>query len=79
MIYFYLKVLTILDFKISEDSDFQIHLRRPPNSYLVNNYFRAGLKVWYANMDIQQVLNEHKTISYMCAYLSNTEDNCSIQ
>ena len=28
-------------------------------------------------MDIQPVLNEHKAISYMCAYLSKSEETCS--
>ena len=65
--------------QLSEDSDLQIHLRRPPNSCFIKNYFRADLKAWYANMDIQPVLNEHKAISYMCLYLRKTEDNCLIQ
>ena len=63
--------------EISDDTDFQIHLRRPPNSCFVNNYFQLGLKAWDANMDIQPVINEYKAISYMCAYLSKTEDSCS--
>ena len=28
-------------------------------------------------MDIQSALNEHKAISYMCAYLSKSEETCS--
>ena len=28
-------------------------------------------------MHIQPVLNEHKAISYMCAYLSKSEETCS--
>ena len=38
--------------EISDDTDFQIHLRRPTNSCFVNNYFQLGLKAWEANMDI---------------------------
>ena len=64
-------------FEISEDTYFQIHLRRAPNSCFVNNYFQLGLKSWDANMDIQPVINEYKVISYMCVYLSKTEDSCS--
>ena len=30
--------------EISDDNDFQIHLRRTPNSCFVNNYFRVGLE-----------------------------------
>ena len=40
----------------SSDNDFQIHLKRPPNSCFVNNYFDEGLSAWKANIDIQPVL-----------------------
>ena len=60
--------------QISEDEDFQIHLKRPPNSCFVNNYFQVGLQAWRANMDIQPVFNEHKAVAYMCAYLSKSEE-----
>lgn len=43
--------------EISEDTDFQIHLRRPPSFYFINNYFQLGLKAWDANIDIQHVVN----------------------
>ena len=39
--------------EISDDNDFQIHLRRTPTSCFVNNYFKVGLEAWEANMDIQ--------------------------
>ena len=58
-------------------SDFQLHLKRPTNSCFVNNNFSEGLQAWKANMDIQPVLNEYKAITYMCKYLSKTEDECS--
>ena len=63
--------------RISDDNDFQIHLRRPTDSCFVNNYFKEGLLAWEANIDIQPVLNHYKAITYMCAYLSKTEDECS--
>ena len=63
--------------EISDDNEFQIHLRRTPNSCFVNNYFRVGLEAWKANMDIQPVFNEKKAVPYMCAYLSKSEDTCS--
>ena len=63
--------------RISGDNDFQIHLRRPTDSCFVNNYFKEGLLAWEANIDIQPVLNHYKAITYMCAYLSKTEDECS--
>ena len=62
---------------MSQDSDFAIHLRRPPNSCFVNNYFEEGLRAWQANMDIQPVFNTYKAITYMCKYISKSEDECS--
>ena len=62
---------------ISDDNDFQLHLRRPTNSCFVNNYFDIGLLAWEANMDIQPVFNHYKAITYMCSYLSKQEDECS--
>ena len=61
---------------ISKDSDFEIHLR-PPNSCFVNNYFTESLRAWEANMDIQPVFNQYKAVTYMCKYLSKSEDECS--
>ena len=63
--------------EISDDYDFQIHFRRSPKSCFINNYFKTGLETLNANMDIQLVLNEHKAISYICAYLSKSEETCS--
>ena len=52
-------------------------MRRTPNSCFVNNYFRVGLEAWEANMDIQPAFNEKRAVTYMCAYLSKSEDTCS--
>lgn len=57
----------------SEDTDFQIHLKRPPSFCFINNYFQLGLKAWDANIDMQHVVSENKTISS----LSKTEDSYS--
>ena len=62
---------------ISEDSDYQLYLKRPPNSRFVSNYFTDGLLAWEANIDIQPVFNHYKAVAYMCAYLSKSEDECS--
>ena len=62
---------------ISPDNDFQIHLRCPPNSCFINNYFEEGLIVWEANIDIQPVINHYKAVTYMCAYFSKSEDETS--
>ena len=62
---------------ISTDTDFQIHLKRFPNSCFINNYFVDGLRAWEANLDIQPVFNHYKAVSYMCAYFSKSEDESS--
>ena len=62
---------------ISSDDTFQIHFKRSPQSCFVNNYFEAGLTAWEANLDIQPVLDYYKAVSYMCAYLSKSEDESS--
>ena len=51
---------------ISDDNDFQIHFKRPPNSCFVNNYFDEGLLAWKANLNLQPVFNHYKTVTYMC-------------
>ena len=61
----------------SDDSDFQIHMKRPPNSCFVNNYFDEDLMAWKANIDIQPVFNHYKAVTYMCAYFSKSEDETS--
>ena len=44
----------------------------------MNNYFCDGLMAWEANMDIQPVFNHYKTVAYMCAYFSKSENECSV-
>ena len=53
---------------ISPASDFEIHLRRTPNSCFINNYNLIMLKVWRTNMDLQPVFNCNKAVSYMSAF-----------
>ena len=62
---------------ISRDNDHEIHLKRPPNSCFVNNYFAEGLRAWEANMDVQPVFNQNKAVTYICKYVSKSEDECS--
>ncbi|XP_057316777.1 uncharacterized protein LOC130657796 [Hydractinia symbiolongicarpus] len=62
---------------ISNDNDFQLYLKRPPNSCFINNYFDEGLLAWEANIDIQPVFNHYKAVTYMCAYFSKCEDETS--
>ena len=54
-----------------------LDLKRQANSCFFNNYFDVGLKALQANMDMQPVFNEYKAVTYMCQYLSKTEDQCS--
>ena len=63
---------------ISDDQDFQILYRGLPNSCFVNNYFCDGTMAWEANMDIQPVFNQYKTVTYMSVYLSKSEDEYSL-
>ena len=63
---------------ISDDSDFQIHYKRAQNSCFGNNYFCDGLMAWKSNMEILPVFNHYKALSYMCAYLSKSESECSV-
>ncbi|XP_066915086.1 uncharacterized protein [Clytia hemisphaerica] len=62
---------------VSDDDDFHIYLKRDTNACFVNNYFTEGLKAWQANLDIQPVFNYYKAATYMCAYLSKSEDEVS--
>ena len=65
---------------ILEDNDFHLFLKRPPNSFFVNNYFPDGFLAWEANLDIQPPFNHYKAVAYMCArlwhILSKSEDEC---
>ena len=61
----------------SSDDDFQIHFKRNPNSFFVNNYFDEGLLAWQVNIDVQPVFNGYKDCTCMCAYFSKSEDETS--
>ena len=63
-------------FSISDDNSFQIHTEQPPNSCFVNSYFADRL-FGKPTLIIQPVFNHYKAISYMCAYLSKSEDESS--
>ena len=54
---------------ISEDSDYQLYLKIPPNSCFVNNYFTDGLLAWETNTDIQPVLITTKQL-HICVPIS---------
>ena len=62
---------------VSSDNDYELHLQMPPDSSFLNNYFECGILAWEANIDIQSVFNHCKAVSYICAYLFKTEDECS--
>ena len=46
----------------TDPNDYQIHLKRNPNSCFVNNFFPEGLLAWEANIDIQPVFKHNKTM-----------------
>ena len=58
-------------------TDYELHLKRPPNSCFINNYNPSVLKAWQANMDLQPVFNHHKCVTYLCSYMSKGETQCS--
>ena len=62
---------------ISKDDNFGLYLKIKPNSCFVNNCFNDGLVVWQANMDIQPVSDEYKSVTYVWTYFSKCEDQCS--
>ena len=55
--------------EISDDNDFQIHLRRTATSCFVNNYFKVGLEAWEANMDIQPLRLMRKKRVLICVLI----------
>ena len=62
---------------ISEGDEYEIHLKRPPNSCFINNYNPVVLLAWQANTDIQPVFNHHRCVTYLCSYMSKGETQCS--
>ena len=62
---------------ISPNSDFDLHLRRPVDICVINNYFVAGIKGFAANVDLQPVFNHYKCITYVCSYFTKDETECS--
>ena len=58
-------------------TDYELHLKRPPNSCFINNYSPSILKAWQANMDLQPVFNHHKCVTYLCSYMSKGKTQCS--
>ena len=62
---------------LSSSTDYELHLKRPPNSCFINNYNPVMLLAWKASMDLRPVFNYYKAISYMCAYFSKSETESS--
>ena len=62
---------------ISSDNDFKLHLKRDTNSCFINNYNSVLLKAWQVNIDLQPVHNDYKSVSYMIAYFSKSENSTS--
>ena len=62
---------------VSPNSDYELHLKRPLDSCFTNNYFIAGIKGFGANVDLQNVFNHYKCITYVCSYFTKDETECS--
>ena len=58
-------------------TDYELHLKRPPNSCFINNYSPSVLTAWQGNMDLQPVFNHHKCVTYLCSNMSKGETQCS--
>ena len=52
---------------ISNDSDFQKHLKCQPSVCFINKYFTEGLEACKANIDIHPVFN-HCSYLYVCLF-----------
>ena len=52
-------------------------MKRSTGLCFVDNYNSVLLKAWEANLDIQPVHNYFKALTYMKAYLSNSESEVS--
>ena len=50
-----------------------IVLKRDPSECKINNYNRAVMLAWQANMDIQYVLNAYACVMYVASYIMKTE------
>lgn len=70
-------MIIIEHFLYQKDNDFELHLKRKPNSWFVNNNFNDGSKAWQANMNTQPVFNEYKAVTFMHLCFSKREDQCS--
>ena len=58
-------------------TDYELHLKHPPNRCLINNCNPSVLKVWQGNMDLQPVFNHHQCATYLCSYMSKGEKQSS--
>ena len=57
---------------ISKDDDFELHMKRKPNSCFVNNCVNDKLKGWQANMDIiHLVYNKYKAVHILGKVFKN--------
>ena len=63
---------------ISNDSDFQIHLKHQLNACFINTFFEEALQGWQANVDMQPVFLHYKAVTYKCAYFSKAKDETSV-
>ena len=62
------------NFQIRDKKCFQLCIRRPIDSFFVNNYFDIRLRAREAISDIQAVFNFYKVVTYIFSYFSKDED-----
>ena len=52
-------------------------MQNPQHTYSQDGVYDVSLMAWDANIDIQPVLDHYKAVSYMCGYISKSEDESS--
>ena len=58
---------------ISGNDNFQTYIEREPNTCFMKSYFVEEMQAWKANIDIQQLFNYYKAVTYMYAYYSKAK------
>ena len=63
----------------SPDSEFKLILERPPDSCFIDNYFKAGLKAFRANIGIQPVFDYFRCVAYMLHIFQRPAQNLCVK
>ena len=61
----------------SGDNGYKLYSKRDTNFCFIKNYNPVISKTWLMNIDLQQVYNYHRTLSYMTVYFSKSQNSTS--